>query len=131
MSYRISIANLASRQVADLAIAKKAAQFTYTPMTTGKRQQGLPDDMRPSAIGRRLQIIREAHGFTKSEIADRLEIDRTHWSRFEGGQRAMPYDKAARLCSCFGITLDYLILGCTETLSFEVREKLRSVEDSL
>jgi transcriptional regulator with XRE-family HTH domain len=91
----------------------------------GPRTATLEGDMTPEAIGARLALIREAFGLSKAEIADMLDIDRTHWSRFEGGQRAIPYDKASRLVVRFGVTLDFIILGKWGGLEFATAERLR------
>ena len=90
-----------------------------------KRAEQVPDNMRPEAIGQRLSLIREAYGLSKSEMADTLNIGRTPWSRFELGQRAIPYEQAYRLVRRFGVTLDFIILGRTSGLTVEVMDRLR------
>lgn len=91
----------------------------------GPRYASMEGDMSPDAIGRRLGLIREAFGLSKAEIADMLDIPRSHWSRFEGGQRAIPYDKASRLVVRFGVTLDFIILGRWGGVDFATAERLR------
>jgi antitoxin component HigA of HigAB toxin-antitoxin module len=108
---------------AEVAIDAEAATVHFLRM--GPRTATLEGDMTPDAIGARLTLIREAFGLSKAEIADMLEIDRTHWSRFEGGQRAIPYDKASRLVARFGVTLDFIILGKWGGLEFGTAERLR------
>lgn len=84
-------------------------------------------EMRPERIGDRLRVLREAHGLKPSEISDMLGIERTYWSRFEGGKRAVTEPVAALLVSRFGITLDWLILGRWDKLPFDLAQKLRAV----
>ena len=86
-------------------------------------------DMRPEAIAIRLSNIRRAFEMEKSEIADRAGISRTSWSRFEQGQRAIPFNDAAKLVRHFGVTLDYIYLGSYNGLSYEVATRLRDQED--
>ncbi|MFV1484496.1 MULTISPECIES: helix-turn-helix domain-containing protein [unclassified Phaeobacter] len=107
-----------------MAIAKNAPLEPLFGMATAPRKS-VTDTMSPDAIGDRLRLIREAYGLSKAEIADLLEIERSHWSRFEGGQRAIPYDKASRLVDRFGISLDFIILGRISGMEFDTVERLR------
>jgi transcriptional regulator with XRE-family HTH domain len=87
----------------------------------------IPREMYPDRIGQRLRIIREAFGLKPAEIADLLGIERTYWSRFEGGKRAVSDEVAYLLTVRFGVTLDFLLLGKWDKLPFDVAEKLRTV----
>jgi plasmid maintenance system antidote protein VapI len=89
--------------------------------------RALADEMRPERIGARLYLLRMAHDLSPSEISDMLGIERTYWSRFEGGKRAVTEAVAALLVARFGITLDWLILGKWDKLPLDLAEKLRSV----
>lgn len=93
----------------------------------GNRAAALSEDMSPEAIGERLRLIREAFDLSKSEIADMIDLERSHWSRFEGGQRAIPYDKAARLVQRFGVSLDFIFLGRWSGVEFATAERIRKV----
>lgn len=120
---RKPIADLATCQATGMAIESMHGQQHGLAMS---RNAINTDDMSPASIGRRLELIRVAHGLSKSEIADMLGIDRTHWSRFEGGQRAIPYDKASRLVDRFGVSLDFIILGRWRGMDVEVADRLRA-----
>jgi len=85
-------------------------------------------EMTPERIGYRLMLFREALGLSPSQIADRLDIPRTYWSRFEGGKRAITDDVAAMLVERFGVTLDFLILGRWDRLPLDLAEKMRAVD---
>ena len=87
----------------------------------------IPREMYPDRIGQRLRIIREAHGLKPAEIADMLGIERTYWSRFEGGKRAVSDEVAYLLTERFGVTLDFLMLGKWDKLPMDVATKLRTV----
>lgn len=54
------------------------------------------NELRPERIGARLALLREALGYRPAEMADALGIERTYWSRFEGGKRAITESIAAR-----------------------------------
>lgn len=99
---------------------------------TSKPEKLLPADlyeqMRPENIGHRLKLLRVAHDMSPSEMADMLNIERTYWSRFEGGKRAVSDAVAALLVSKFGVTLDFLILGRWDKLPLDLAERLRATE---
>lgn len=85
-------------------------------------------EMRPERIGFRLMLLREALDLKPAEIADALGIERTYWSRFEGGKRPITESIAALLVDRFGVTLDFIILGRWSNLPFSLAEKMRRVE---
>lgn len=85
--------------------------------------------MKPEQIGYRLKLLREAFDLKPSEMADLIGIERTYWSRFENGKRAITDTVAAALVERFGVTLDFLILGRWDKLSFDLVEKLRASAD--
>ena len=87
----------------------------------------IPREMYPDRIGERLRIIREGFGLKPAEIADMLDIERTYWSRFEGGKRAVSDEVAYLLTERFGVTLDFLLLGKWDKLPIDVATKLRAV----
>ena len=84
-------------------------------------------EMRAERIGQRLRLLRLALDLSPSEMADTLDIERTYWSRFEGGKRPITEAVAALLVVRFGVTLDWLILGRWDGLPFGLAEKMRSV----
>jgi plasmid maintenance system antidote protein VapI len=85
-------------------------------------------EMRPERIGHRLYLLRMAMGLKPSEISDMLGIERTYWSRFEGGKRPITESFAALLVEEFGVTLDFLILGRWDKLPTDLSLKMREVE---
>jgi DNA-binding XRE family transcriptional regulator len=114
-----------------MVIATKLVTSHAKTMST-KSKNLLPDEMRdqmrPERIGYRLKLLRVSHGLTPSEMADMLDIERTYWSRFEGGKRAVSDTVAALLVARFGVTLDFLILGRWDKLPLDLAEKLRAAE---
>jgi plasmid maintenance system antidote protein VapI len=85
-------------------------------------------EMRPERIGRRLMLLRVAMGLKPSEISDMLGIERTYWSRFEGGKRPITDSFAALLVEQFGVSLDWLMLGRWDRLPLDLSVKMREVE---
>lgn len=90
--------------------------------------ESMTNEMRPERIGHRLYLLREALELRPSEISDMLGIERTYWSRFENGNRAITEAVAALLVERFGVTLDFLILGRWDALPVHLAEKMRKVE---
>lgn len=86
--------------------------------------------MRPEEIGHRMSLLRRALGKKPAEMADMLDIERTYWSRFEGGKRKVSDDVAALLVERCGVTLDFLILGQWDRLPLDLAEKMRAVDFS-
>ena len=101
------------------------------PHMTTKQEQLLSDEtrnaMRPHNIGDRLRLVREALGMKPSEIADTLGIERTYWSRFEKGSRAVNETTAALLNERYGVTLDFLVLGKWDKLPLDLAERMRAI----
>lgn len=87
--------------------------------------------MKPEAIGYRLRLLREALDMSPSEMADTLGIERTYWSRFEKGRRAITEPVAALLVVRFSVTLDFVILGRWDKLPFDLAEAMRAKERTL
>ena len=108
------------------------SEFAHLPDMKSKPENLLPEpvsmEMRPERIGHRMMLLRTAVGMKPAEMADALGIERTYWSRFEGGKRPLSDTVAALLVDRFGVTLDFLILGRWDRLPFELAEKMRALE---
>lgn len=79
----------------------------------------------PENIGRRLTLLRESLGLRPSEIADRIGIERTYWTRFEKGHRPVSRETAALLVHHFDVTLDFVFLGDWRGLPLHLAERMR------
>lgn len=115
-----------------LVTAQPRAMATRPKAENEKARELLPahtlTEMRPERIGYRLGLLREALGLKPSEIADVLGIERTYWSRFEGGKRGITEAMAALLVDRFGVTLDFLLLGRWDKLPLDLASRMRAVE---
>ena len=116
-----------------MVIATKSVRGQCRRMAANPKDE-IPNDilaqMRPERIGYRLMLLREAHDLKPAEMADMLGIERTYWSRFENGRRAITEMHAALLVHKFGVTMDFLILGRWDRLPLELAERMRAVERS-
>ena len=99
-------------------------------MAANSTEPRIPREMYADRIGARMRLVREAYGLKPAEIADMLGIERTYWSRFEGGRRPINDEVAYLLVERFGITLDFLMLGRWDTLRLDVAERLRAAAKS-
>jgi transcriptional regulator with XRE-family HTH domain len=123
--------NAVIRQAAKMEIETKSVTSyddgmkTMTKMTM---QTPLQSELRPARIGERLRLLREALGLKPSEMADRLGIERTYWSRFEGGKRPITNDVAALLVERFGVTLDFILLGRKDKLPLDLAGTIDRIE---
>lgn len=114
-----------------MVIAPQAAsaQVSSVPKTSDHHIPAhLAAEMKPERIGYRLRLLREALGYKPSEISDALDIERTYWSRFERGNRALSEGVAVLLVDRFGVTLDFLMLGRWDKLPLDLASKLRETE---
>ena len=85
--------------------------------------------MKPEKIGYRLKLLRESQELKPAEMADLLGIERTYWSRFENGKRAISDTVAVLLVERFGVTLDFLILGRWDRLPLDLAVSMRSLDE--
>ena len=93
-------------------------------------EEHLLEELRPERIGHRLMLLREAVGLKPSEMADALGIERTYWSRFEGGRRPLTMPIAALLVDRFGVTLDFLLLGRWGGVPLDLANAMQRMETS-
>lgn len=82
----------------------------------------------PRSMGRRLCILRTAHGLSRTEICKSIGIELTYWSRFENGHRAITFEFAYLLVDRFSVTLDWIFLGRTNGMTLEVVDRLKEAE---
>lgn len=61
--------------------------------------------------GNRIHQLRIQTGFTQSELAAALNIDRSFLSHIESGKRGCSVDLLVQFSILFNVSLDYLALG--------------------
>ena len=62
---------------------------------------------------KRIRDLREDHDKTQQEIADVLNMHRSVYRRYEGGERETPVWVGVKLAGCYHVSTDYL-LGLTD-----------------
>ena len=61
-----------------------------------------------------LKLIRKEMGYTQTEIADFLEMEQTHYSKYELEKHILSIDRYKQLAVFYNVTIDYLC-GLTDT----------------
>lgn len=65
-------------------------------------------------VGARLRALRKQSRMTQQAVAERLNIHRTTYNKYEAGTVAPDQQGLVRLSEIFGVTVDYL-LGCEDS----------------
>ena len=79
-------------------------------------------DMKQS--GARIQQLRIQAGYTQSELALKLNINRSFLSHIESGKKGCSVDLLVQLSKLLNVSLDFLILGKDTTSIKEELEEL-------
>ena len=58
-----------------------------------------------------LVMLRNLHGFSQEEIAEKIGISRQAYAKWESGATVPDIEKCARLASVYGVTVDGLVNG--------------------
>ena len=82
----------------------------------------------PSEVGKRLRIIRKAHGLSQSAFAKQAGISASALANWEQGRQRPKMNQAERIIDAFGVTLDYLMLGRSASLRHDVATALLAAE---
>lgn len=61
--------------------------------------------------GNRIQQLRIRFGYSQQQLAKELNIDRSHLSHIESGERGSSIDLLIQFSEFFHVTLDYIIMG--------------------
>ena len=78
----------------------------------------------PIAVGRRLQLTREALESAQGTFAGSAGIPKNTYSQYEGGKRLPRLDFAVRLCDRYELTLDWIYRGDPSGLKYNLAEKI-------
>jgi len=57
---------------------------------------------------KRIKDLREDADLTQSQVAERLNMHKTTYTRYESGERELPFNIAILLAKHYGVSLDYL-----------------------
>ncbi len=82
----------------------------------------------PQSVGARLLAVRKAHGLSQSQFAERCGFSVPALSNWERGVQRPNIAAASKIADVFGLTLDYLLRGKTETLKHATFLHLQQAE---
>lgn len=72
-------------------------------------------------LSERLRILRTERGLQQAEIAEKLNINKVNYNRYELGNRDPDYATLEKLADFFDVSIDYLLRG--KILTSEIKTK--------
>lgn len=69
-------------------------------------------------FAKRLRTLREKHGYTQKEFAEKAGVSSSSYNAYEQGTKAPPLTSAAKIAKALGVSLDWL---CGMDSDYEVR----------
>ena len=78
--------------------------------------------------GKRIQVLRKKRGLTQLQMTFKMNISEDHLKSIELGRRAPSVDLLIEFAELFHVSLDYLILGRTESNSAELMMELDIID---
>jgi len=72
------------------------------------------------AVAARLRRTRTATGLSQSQFADAAGIARNTYNQHESGERLPSLEEALKLCSVYGLTLDWIYRGILAGVRFDL-----------
>lgn len=80
-------------------------------------------------FGTRLRKLRQACGKTQEELCEEIRVSDTHYRKIEAGTRTGSLELIVEMAEYFDVSLDYLLLGETESNSKAKRDILAVMEN--
>ena len=80
-------------------------------------------------IGKKLQDLRKASGFTQQQLADKMGVTRATVSNYEVGRRTPHLSELKRFAEFYGVGLDYFGVASTDEV-FDLLSRAKSVFES-
>lgn len=84
---------------------------TDTEQDKIKRQITESQDGLVVAIGKRVKMMRAAHGLTQQALADKLGLSRAAVAQWESGQATCSFAQALAMEALFGIDVGFILFG--------------------
>lgn len=73
----------------------------------------------------RIKALREDHDLNQEEIAKKIGVMQSYYSKQERGEKPFQINQIVQLCNYYGVSADY-ILGLPEGLNWPRKEKRES-----
>jgi transcriptional regulator with XRE-family HTH domain len=79
------------------------------------------------AIGRRLELSRQALGLQQNEFCSRAKIATNTYNQYERGKKRPSIENAIKICVAHRLTLDWIYRGEMSSLRYEVADALKAL----
>jgi len=97
-----------------------------------KRMKPTRDPIPMAEFGERLRVLRKQCKLTQQVVADRLQVHRTTYNKYEAGSVTPDQQGLVRLAEIFGVSVDYLLgLGEEEYTPSVANEEGRTMSLTL
>ncbi len=73
--------------------------------------------------GERIRQLRKARGMTQEQVAMKLNIGDRYLRKIENGENGPSIDTLVEIAALFGVSLDYIIMGCQS--QDDLKQRLR------
>ena len=67
------------------------------------------------SVGKNVQLLRNAFGYSQAELAEKLGVSTIHMSHIETGRVGMSIDILILICNCLSVTPNDILSGQFET----------------
>lgn len=82
----------------------------------------------PVECGKRMKALRESKNLTQMQLAEQLNISLNHVKALEHARRLFSIDLVIEISAFFDVSLDYLLLGKTQSTSKDASELNAAIE---
>lgn len=82
----------------------------------------------PVECGKRMKALRESKNLTQMQLAEQLNISLNHVKALEHARRLFSIDLVIEISAFFDVSLDYLLLGKTQSTSKAASELNAAIE---
>ncbi|MBC7906902.1 MAG: helix-turn-helix transcriptional regulator [Rhodospirillaceae bacterium] len=82
------------------------------------------------AIGARLRLTRKALGLSQDDLADSINVGRTTYTMWEGGQRLADVLAISRMADRYGVSLDWVYRGNMAGLPHVIARRIEELRAS-
>ncbi len=82
----------------------------------------------PDTFGGRLRLLRRKNGLTQSQLAAKLELDRTTIYRYENSGILPPMEILKEICDLFNCSLEFLLAKSNNLYDLNIQNRMESID---
>ena len=109
-------------------IARYPGAPDFARSFTRRDLEGKPMRFDPVECGKRMKALRESKNLTQMQLAEQLNISLNHVKALEHARRLFSIDLVIEISAFFDVSLDYLLLGKTQSTSKAASELNAAIE---